>query len=315
MEENQAKKTEIILPSKEEPQALAVPCQLHWKDVRYNIAVFIKKVGNPLAGESIVADHVVGRCMGDRSDGKVFFASVIIPWIWEDKEDWRITARARLDSFLFPDCQCDSRTEETKVCEFHLYLIAEWEAGDRRVMEHTRAEAKKMPPAREGGGVFEQGKAMHRDYPWCREQDGRFMCTICGYGKDPREALGNPTYRNIFIRDHSHCGFGNPDKYAPAKKEDLERLKQITSEALDPSTAYPGHALGCVCHRCRIGGENKERTIEALDVMADSKSFHRAEAVCLHCFRDLYRNPETKVWYHLDLMRACHWSGTTVATA
>jgi hypothetical protein len=314
--ENQEEKTEIILPTESETQALAVPCQLHWKDVRYNIAVFIRKVGNPLAGESIVADHVFGRCMGERSDGKGFFTSSILPWIWEDDYNWRITARARLDSFLLPECKCDSRTEETKVCEFHLELIGKWESDDRKVMEHTRAEARKMPPAREGGGVFEQGKVMHKDYPWCREQEGRYMCTICGYGKDPREALGNPTYRNVFIRDHSHCGFGNPEQHAP---KPFGKIAMLPKEVFDHLKAVQGEV-----ERISGSGNLLQEFKEAQNIQAPDQylfsgktaqpAFRRATAVCQNCFRGVYKGDDGLL-YHLDLMRACHWGGTTVATA
>ena len=38
---------------------------------------------------------------------------------------------------------------------------------------------------------------------------------------------------------------------------DVLRLKQLTDEAIHPTTPSPGHAAGCVCHRCRIARENQ----------------------------------------------------------
>lgn len=302
--EEKQTKPEIIAPTPEETKALAVPCQLHWKDVKYNIAGYIRRVGNALAGERVELDHVFGRCLGERSDGKVFFATTILPWIWDDPAyDWKMVARSRLDSFLFPECKCDARTEESKVCEFHLDAIGQWESDDRRSM--GLAEARKMPKANEGGGVFPLSKEMHADYPWVREQEGRYLCTVCGFGKDQRGAVGNPTYRNIFIRDHSHCAFGDASRYAPkpsmnesfpmfkATKESIDSLKDV-------DFGKPGNIMAVTAPP---------------EIVPQQISFHRAENICNSCHRGIYRNPETKVWYHLDLMRHCRWDHQTVAAA
>ena len=259
--------TEIVIATPQEVQVLGESCQLRFVSVHYNIAVVMRKVGNTLAGERVEADHVFGRAMGERSDGKTFFSSVVLPWMWEPGYDWMTNARSRLDSFLEKECQCDARTEETKVCDFHHALISVWEDQDRLEMEITRREYLRLSGSREGGGVFPDTVSMHKDYPWCREtKDGRYMCTICGFGKEPQEAFHNPTYRNIFIRDHSHCGFKNPKYYEPPLPVDLKRLEQVTQEALDPSTPIPCHAPGCPCHQCRIAAENQAKTIDAEDL-------------------------------------------------
>ena len=39
-------------------------------------------------------------------------------------------------------------------------------------------------------------------------------------------------------------------------QQDLRRLEEINEEALNPTTPSPGHAEGCVCHRCRIARTN-----------------------------------------------------------
>lgn len=33
---------------------------------------------------------------------------------------------------------------------------------------------------------------------------------------------------------------------------DLQRVKEITEEALHPTSPTPGHSLMCPCHRCRM---------------------------------------------------------------
>lgn len=308
MEANQNKpEPEIIMPTPEETKALAVPCQLHWKTVAYTIAAFSLKVGNPLGGEHFRVDHIFGRCLGERSDGRTFFATTILPWIWDEGYEWKMIARARLDSFLFPECACDAREEETKVCQHHLELMQEWEYADRRNMRTE--EAKTGPKAEEGAGVFATSKPMNLDYPWARiTSDGRQMCTICGYGRGEYGAIGNPTYRNIFIRDHSHCGFGNPEQYAP---KPFGKITMLPKEVFAHLKAIQGEVE-------RISGagnliqEFKDAQTEK--VKTANPSFHRAEHVCLNCKRGVYMG-EDGVLYHLDLMRDCHWDGRTQAAA
>jgi hypothetical protein len=303
----------LILPDKKEIEKLGVSSALHWISVVYNMAAFSRKIGNALAGERFEVDHVFGRCAGERSDHKTFFATVIIPWLWEDDSyDWRRIARERLETFLDPSCQCDARTEETKVCPYHLELMGMWESDDRSGLYRVQNVLKSLPAAKEGAGTFPRGESMHRDYPWCREFKDevpvRWECTICGFGKDPLQALGNPTYRNIFIRDHSHCGFKNPPPTVDEliKKESVAIAKRLNEEAIKPKTPVSGHAVGCVCHRCRVYYENKK--IEELNF-----NFRKAEAVCDNCKKGVYR--KDGVWWHLTLLRTCDLTGLTVAQA
>lgn len=292
---------EIMDPDPKETLVLAVQGNLHWKTVAYTIAAFNRKVGNPLAGESFRTDHVFGRCLGERSDGKTFFATTILPWIWDEGYEWKMIARARLDSFLFPECACDAREEETKVCQHHLELMQEWEYVDRRNMRTE--EAKTGPKAEEGAGVFATSKPMNLDYPWARiTSDGRQICTICGYGRGEYGAIGNPTYRNIFIRDHSHCGFGDASRYAPSKPERRDTdcpmyvIPKTSMDALAAQEFRPGQAMAAVA---------------AIQVVnAPQPAFHRAEAVCKNCKRGIFQNGE---WWHLTLFRACGIDGLTVA--
>lgn len=39
---------------------------------------------------------------------------------------------------------------------------------------------------------------------------------------------------------------------------DITRAEQLTNEALNPTTPAPGHAAGCVCHRCRVVADSKK---------------------------------------------------------
>lgn len=41
-------------------------------------------------------------------------------------------------------------------------------------------------------------------------------------------------------------------------QQNVRRLQELTQEALHPTSSAPGHAEGCVCHRCRIFREQKE---------------------------------------------------------
>lgn len=279
-------KAEIILPSKEEVTALAKSTQPTWISVAYNIATVIRQVGNTLGGVRPEVDHVFGRCMGERSDGKTFFSSVIVPWVQDEGYDWKPTARRRLDSYLLPECSCDARFDETKICEFHLNLIEKWEAADWS--EVRLSDTKMLPGARKGRGIFPDTNEMNKLYPWIREtKDGtRYMCCICGFGKEPGTyAMANQVYRNIFVRDHSHCGFGNPEKYSPARwdpdyRADVERSKQLTEEAINPKSPAPGHAPRCVCHRCRMAAEHRvsimNEAIEALKDIGDLDRSYKA---------------------------------------
>lgn len=36
---------------------------------------------------------------------------------------------------------------------------------------------------------------------------------------------------------------------------DAQRLRELTNEALHPTSPSPGHSEGCPCHRCRMYGE------------------------------------------------------------
>ncbi len=208
-----------------------------------------------------------------RSDGKTFFATFRLPWIWDEYSDWRPTAKGRLDSFLGPPCECDARTEETKVCQFHLQLIAEWEKQDRAEDSVSRTDMPKLPPAKEGGGVYPTSKPMYPDYPWTRELPGFvWLCTICGFQE---QGMYNPSYRNIFIRKHSHCGAGDGRQYEP---------KPIQRPALEAPR----------------------------DLVAESGAwFNKPTAICCNCKKGIYQSG--KSWFHLDLMAHCDNTGATWA--
>jgi hypothetical protein len=321
MDKPEEKQTEaaIVLAKPEEVQALVKTCQLHWKDVRYTIAAFNRKIGNAMGGERYETEHIFGRCLGERSDGKTFFATTVLPWIWDEHYEWKMIARSRLDSFLFPECKCDARTEETKVCDYHHVMICHWEDEDRRSM--GLEEAKKMTPATEGGGVLPLSSVMHKDYPWCRavktaSGEERYICTVCGFGKDERQAFANPTYRNIFIRDHSHCGFGDANRYAPKNPN----MAAVDEGWQSQDFSMPGRMvayekpLPVIPKEVTDGIAEIRRMAENITGAAPQPCFHRAEHVCLNCRRGVYAGANG-VLYHLDLMRACHWSGLTVAEA
>lgn len=41
-------------------------------------------------------------------------------------------------------------------------------------------------------------------------------------------------------------------------QQSLQRTRELTEEALHPTSPAPGHPEGCVCHRCRLFREQKE---------------------------------------------------------
>lgn len=196
-----------------------------WKSIVYTIAVVITGASQGEIGlvPNVRADRVFGRAMGERSDGSCFFASVDLPWVWDDHWDWRPLARQRLDTFLVPGCSCESRDSEVKLCDLHEGYTVDWSLNDNRMINETRIALKRMPYAKYGDGPLPGWSVMHRDYPWCREnpKNGVWKCFIC-HGL--QESFMNPTWRNVFMNRHSHCGFGRPEPYAAKPIAELAKL-------------------------------------------------------------------------------------------
>jgi hypothetical protein len=166
-------------------------------------------------GASMTANKVVGRCLGERDDGGCFFASVDLPWVISPKFNWFKIARRRLDTFLSPDCTCRSGKNETAWCKWHMTkIIPKWQEEDakRTVISKEEINVKPLPGARPG--PMDLMRRLHNDYPWVKldVKTGEWVCIMC----DAREqAMDNGSWRNVFVRRHSHCGFG----YAAGKDE------------------------------------------------------------------------------------------------
>jgi hypothetical protein len=69
--------------------------------------------------------------------------------------------------------------------------------------------------------------------------------------------------REGFPKDNFQCLCMNCNwakgKYGVCPHQiDLQRLHEITEEALNPTTPSPGHPEGCVCHRCRLAAEQHQ---------------------------------------------------------
>lgn len=204
---------EILPPGAESSSTEIVPSQSlrTWVVVKYNIAVLI--AGGNRANEIGLAplaraEKVFGRAMGERSDGGCFFSSVDLPWVWDDPlYDWRTVARSRLDTFLIPECECETRESEIVTCKLHEEYMIDWTRGDRGITAETRVQLNQMPYAKYGDGPLPGWTVMHADYPWCREQRNRglWRCFIC---QGSAESFMNPSWRSVFVNRHSHCGFG-----------------------------------------------------------------------------------------------------------
>ena len=219
------KDPEILSPGS---GSLTLSSSRTWKQVRYNIAVLIGAGQSTHLGTdgiglapNVRAQQVFGRALGERSDGSCFYSSVDLPWIWEDEEyDWRPIALERLNTFLDPQCGCESRNEEVVYCRIHKVLCVEWASVDGETLRRTRAIMLQEPYAGYGNGPLPFTTVMHRDYPWVRlnHRLNQWMCFMC---MAEMSAAENPSWRNVFINRHSHCGFHNPPI---PKVVDLDRL-------------------------------------------------------------------------------------------
>jgi len=90
------------------------------------------------------------------------------------------------------------------------------------------------------------GRKLHPDFAWIRKLEegvnvpAQMVCVICGQREDWD---ANPTYRNQFIRTHSHCGWGDGSRVLPHCIEDRvmnelgERLKR-GYESWEPALAW-----------------------------------------------------------------------------
>lgn len=163
--------------------------------------LFVQIRTNP----KVEAQVVYGRCLGQRSDGQCFNTVVALPWMQNRRYDWRPLARYRLDTYLLKGCGCRAKGVQTITCKMHRDLEWEWRADNDRIAG-IRPPAN-APIADAKMGVTTPCKVLHRDYPWTQLDTvtNEWVCDIC----TARQGAwaDNPTWRNQFISQHSHCGF------------------------------------------------------------------------------------------------------------
>jgi hypothetical protein len=66
----------------------------------------------------------IGRCVGERSDGRPFIGDWLLPPLWPEGLQWEPKAKERLDTFL--DCECVERTP----CAIHKVYLPQWQQAD-----------------------------------------------------------------------------------------------------------------------------------------------------------------------------------------
>jgi hypothetical protein len=193
-----------------------------WLDVGYRLTVVMQQ---QVGGLHVVQipKGLVGRALGIRyPDNKVFFSTVMIPWTCDEDFNWQKMAKKRLDTFLLPECQCESHEADMRFCEFHEKLNKMWktevEHSEKRQTQIKQLEEQMPIPGREWSGPADMLRILHRDYPWVRldVEASYYVCLVC---KKRRQFYPFAADRNVFLRDHSHCGM-KPDEIIPPSFED-----------------------------------------------------------------------------------------------
>jgi hypothetical protein len=92
-----------------------------WKDVAFLLIPIQMVPFGPL---------VLGKAVGLRQDELEFIADYVLnPFCTEDSEDWRVTAKKRLDTFL--NCNC----KRGHTCGTHHHYFEQWQKGDIQRLE------------------------------------------------------------------------------------------------------------------------------------------------------------------------------------
>jgi len=177
-----------------------------WVAVQFMLAVKnIRKTAMP--GSPQMQQVVVGRALGDRADKQCFFVEMDVPWIIGPKWDWRKVAKERLNTFLDEQCICEAKESQVKVCEYHERLRIEWQHTDAMMEKFTGEVARAEHLTQRIQGAVMPRRILNWDFPWCRHDTERncIVCEICGFVEEPYPE--NSSYRNIFIQEHSKCGY------------------------------------------------------------------------------------------------------------
>lgn len=197
-------------------QALTEP--LSWNEVQFMMAVKNVRVGG-MPGNNL-RQEIVGRCLGDRSDGKCFFVQIDMPWLIPANWDWKRVARKRINTYLHPLCTCRVEQETVYPCELHIKLSKKWDAIDRTVIEATAVAVQSEHFTQQHPGPVLEWKVLHWDFPWVRwdKPGNRIVCQLCNAFEEPFPQNGS--YQNLFIRKHSFCGWiGNIGKWIGSRAE------------------------------------------------------------------------------------------------
>lgn len=173
-----------------------------WKHVSHMLAVKnIRIVGG-------TRQVIVGRALGDRDDDQCFFAEVDLPFIVPAKWDWKKEARRRLHSYLDSRCTCESGKSAVKHCDWHrVELFSEWQKIDFALNRESQAVATPAHITQAVAGPLVTARILHWNFPWVRHdrERGGIWCELCGAFQEPFPQ--NPSYQNLFIHEHSACGF------------------------------------------------------------------------------------------------------------
>lgn len=111
-----------------------------WQEVAYTVA-FFNLNGSQVAG---------GRCIGQRSDGKIFIADYVFTPFYDEGFDWTKEAKRRLDTYLLCACSdlgaCALHQGDPWMAEGWARLTADTTRPMPKVIElYFRAEKARAP--------------------------------------------------------------------------------------------------------------------------------------------------------------------------
>ena len=246
-----------------------------WKSpLKYMLTVEIKRagtVGDPRANK------VIGRVLGERTDGQLFFATVDLPWIWPgpDNWDWRAVAMWRLDTFLLDWCKCEARDTQQRVCEEHVKLFGQWCRDDAELNRMFEQGSGADLPAVTSPGPLPVLEMIHSDFPWCRydRKANEWVCNLCGFRQAAMD--NNSTWRNQFIRKHGDCGLPANDR-SGIKTSIEEQVLNELGERLEELYANTG-AYWADTARAFILNQRGKLVIDSAELQAPERRLHKLQ--------------------------------------